>query len=191
MMTEEDAVACIAQCLAGKKEAFARIVRGFQKQVYHLCFHFTGTRQDAEDAVTDIFVKVFRSLGSFNDSYRFSTWLYRIAYHHLVEISRKRKRERQYLESAGLNRAEPVEEAAPEAVFFREAAKEEMQRALQSLPPHYRTALMLKYHQGLSYRQIGDIMDVPVNTVGSLILRGKRELRQRIKQREDSNEVSG
>lgn len=190
-MKEEDAVACITQCLAGKKEAFARIVRGFQKQVYHLCFHFTGTHQDAEDAVTDIFVKVFRSLGSFNANYKFSTWLYRITYHHLVEITRRKKRERQYLESACLNRAEAVGVAAPDAVFFKEAAKEEMQRALQSLPPQYRTALMLKYQQGLSYRQIGDIMDIPFNTVGSLILRGKRELRQRIKQREGSNEVSG
>lgn len=190
-MKEEDAVACIAQCLSGQKEVFARIVRGFQKQVYHLCFHFTGSRPDAEDAVTDIFIKVFRSLGSFNARYKFSTWLYRIAYHHLVEITRKKKRERQYLETAGLDPAESVEVATPDAVFFKAVAREEIRELLHSLPPHYRTALMLKYHQGLSYRQIGDIMDIPLNTVGSLILRGKRELRQRIKQKEDANEVSG
>jgi RNA polymerase sigma-70 factor (ECF subfamily) len=99
---------------------------------------------------------------------------------------RKQKRERNFLtslsESPDDSRA--INPCSPADVFFKNSRQKFLETALKTLPEKYRTALMLKYHEGFSYQQISDIMDMPVNTVGSLILRGKKELREKLKEKE-------
>jgi RNA polymerase sigma-70 factor (ECF subfamily) len=177
MKNSEEIKVLVSRCLGGNRESFGTIVRRFQQQIYDLCFHYLGTMQDAEDATADVFIKAYRSLTSFNPQYAFSTWLYKIAVNHSIGILRRQKREREYLKDEGANPLTVKSARPPEAVFFENDQKAAFFNALVSLPDKYRTALMLKYQQDLSYKEIGEIMDMPVNTVGSLILRGKKELR--------------
>jgi RNA polymerase sigma-70 factor (ECF subfamily) len=180
-MHNKDILKLIGQCLDNNKESFAPVVRHFQEKIYRLCFQYLGTLQDAEDAAAEVFIKAFRSLSSYDFKYAFSTWLYRIAVNHSVSLLRRRKLERDYLtseESGPLTTGNPPE--APETVFFEDTRRTEFHRALETLPVNNRTALVLKYQQDLSYKEIAGIMELPVNTVGSLILRGKKELREKV-----------
>lgn len=185
-MKNEEIVFAVKQCLNGRTEAFSRIIRQFQKKIYYMCLHFLGTPQDAEDAAADIFIKAYNALGTFNPQYNFSTWIFKIAVNRSLEILRRQKRERDYLlsQNESLNGKKLTEINSPAAVFFKDSQKESLERALKTLPVKYRTALMLKYREGFSYRQISDIMEIPTNTVGSLILRGKKELRKKLEEKE-------
>jgi RNA polymerase sigma-70 factor (ECF subfamily) len=94
---------------------------------------------------------------------------------------RRQKREREYLQAEASNPTSITEWKSPDTVFFNNSQKKALESVLLSLPMKYRTALMLKYRQDLSYKEISEIMDIPVNTVGSLILRGKKELKEALK----------
>lgn len=187
-MKNEEIIFAVKQCLNGRTNAFSPIVRHFQKRIYLLCLHFLETPQDAEDAAADVFIKSYNALHTFNPLYNFSTWIFKIAANHSLEILRKQKRERNYLDS--LTQSPDVshltEPHSPADVFFNYSQQKSLNNAMDKLPGKYRTALMLKYHEGFSYQQIGDIMNIPVNTVGSLILRGKKELRETLKEKEGS-----
>ena len=180
-MTNNEIVLSVNECLAGKRESYGPIIRCFQDKIFGLCFHFLGTSPDAEDAAVEVFIKAYRKLTDYNPQYAFSTWLFKIAVNHCIGILRRRKREKDYLETQRSNPALRIETSSPEVIFFEDTRQTALENAVSSLPVKYRTALILKYQQNLSYRQIGEIMGIPVNTVGSLILRGKRELREVLK----------
>lgn len=171
----------VNECLAGKRESYSSIIRSFQDKIFDLCFHFLGTPQDAEDAATEVFIKAYRKLKGYNPQYAFSTWLFKIAVNHCIGLLRRQKREKEYLESEHSNPAKVIEANSPEMIFLKDNQQTALESAVNSLPVKYRTALMLKYQQDLSYQQISEIMEIPVNTVGSLILRGKKELREVLK----------
>lgn len=171
----------VNQCLAGDKEAYSRIVDRFRVKVFNICFHYLRTVQDAEDAVMEVFIKAYKALAGFDSRYAFSTWLFKIAVNHSLGILRRQKLEQDYIQSAVPAPGSMTllaDHRAPDAVFFDNTEQEDLETAVKKLPENYRTALMLKYQQDFSYREISEIMDIPVNTVGSLILRGKRELRR-------------
>jgi RNA polymerase sigma-70 factor (ECF subfamily) len=181
-MNEAEIIAVIKECKQGNTEAYTKIIHHFQARVFHICFHFTGTSQDAEDAAADVFVKIYHVLPSFNPQYKFSTWLFKITVNHCIGIFRKKKRERNYLLSQFPDRgAEEHDEETPCSLFFKELEQERVREALRSIPAKYQAALMLKYYRDLSYREISEILSVPQNTAASLILRGKKELRKKLR----------
>jgi len=180
-MDEVEITTVISECKQGNKEAFAKIIRHFQGPVFHICFHFTHTNQDAEDAAADVFVKVYRSLSSFDPRYRFSTWIFKITVNHCIGLFRKKKHEKDYLISQFPDRsAEQRHEETPCALFFKELDQERVRDALDSIPAKYRAALILKYYRDCSYREISEILGVPQNTAASFILRGKKNLRKKL-----------
>ena len=174
----------IESCLQGESEAFSPIIRQFQSRIYYLCRHFLATSQDAEDAVTDIFIKAYLSLNQYNSHYNFITWISRIAINHCLEKLRRFKLEHQYLKRISREEIELVEEKSPDAHYIRQTQSHLIKTAVKDLPIKYRTPLMLKYQEELTYQEIGFILDLPVNTVGSLILRGKKMLRVKINKME-------
>ena len=179
-MKNSEIIVLVNRCLNGDKESYNAIVRCFQRKVADVCFHFLGTRQDAEDAAVDIFVKAYRSLAGYNSQYAFSTWLLRIAVNHALGILRRRKIEKEYWLAETANPGATIDAKTPDTIFFADNRQQTLDNALKSLPDKYRTALLLKYQQDLSYQEISDIMEIPVNSVGSLILRGKKELREKL-----------
>jgi RNA polymerase sigma-70 factor (ECF subfamily) len=183
-MKNDEIIFSVKQCLNGRTEAFAHIIRQFQEKIHRLCLHYLGTAQDAEDAAAEVFVKAYKALNTFNPQYKFSTWIFKIAVNHSLQILRRQKLEKDYLVSEFSDESRLAETNSPDHVFFKDAQKESLDKAIKTLPVNYRTALLLKYGEGFSYKQIGDIMEIPVNTVGSLVLRGKKELRERIKFKE-------
>ncbi|MCP4213903.1 MAG: sigma-70 family RNA polymerase sigma factor [bacterium] len=185
-MTNEEIVFSVNQCLNGRTESFSPIVRHFQARITNLCLYYLKTPSEAEDAAAEVFIKAYGALATYNPQYHFSTWLYKIATNHSLQLIRRKNREQRYLDSltekgtSGNSDYRMVEQKCPEQIFFIEFRQEALREAIHNLPTEYRTALQLKYGDGLSYRDISAIMDIPVNTVGSLISRGKKVLRAQL-----------
>lgn len=174
----------ITQCLNGEKNAYNRIIRHYQKPIFHFCFRFSGVQEEAEDAAVEIFLKAYRALGTFKSAYSFSAWLYKIALNHLIEKGRRKKRQEDYYKSEAGDRSHSATWETPDSVFFQQLKEEKVRAGLQAISLTSRTVLTLRYYHQFSYKQISRIMEVPKNTVASLIYRGKRELRSTLGEEE-------
>jgi RNA polymerase sigma-70 factor (ECF subfamily) len=175
----------IQECLRGNTQSFDHIIRIFQNKIFRLCLGFLKETEDAKDATVDVFIKAFRALHSFDTRYPFSTWLFRIAINHSLEILRKKKRKQKILETELIPIEEQSKHPSPSEIFIMEAQKKVLKTAMKKIPPKYQLALILRYQQDLSYQEIGSILDIAPSSVGSLLLRGRKILRQTILQMEE------
>ena len=175
----------VERCLAGDASAWETVVRSHTRRVYNLCYRFTSQRQEAEDMTQEVFVRMFRSLQSYDPQQgALGVWLHRVARNLLVDHYRATRRERLNvpLEDA-LPHLEEKESAAPRP--DRTVALGELsavvQQALTRLSPELREAVILRDLQGLEYREISQVLDIPEGTVKSRINRGRAELARVLK----------
>ena len=168
----------VAQCRSGDREAFAKLVQKYQSRVLTLATRILDNRSEAEDVAQDIFVKVFQSLHEFRGASRFSTWLYRITVNHCLNYIRRRTRQQQTLVAA-----EPEDwmQEFPTSNPHRTLEQKErwvlVQAKLQALSPEYRTILLLRDFEGLSYEEIADVLQLESGTVKSRLHRARTELK--------------
>ncbi|KPJ55879.1 MAG: hypothetical protein AMJ42_06050 [Deltaproteobacteria bacterium DG_8] len=178
-MKKTEIISIIKACQDGKKDSFAYIVEAFQEKIYRFCFHLLDVTEDARDATSEVFLKTFINLGRFDESQQFSSWLFRIAYNHCIDILRKEKRERKFLRSqfssaiSNNHRTPSIEDH-----YLESLEKEKLNNALRGLPSQYLTSLLLRYQFELSYAEIAKVMNKPISSVRILIFRAKKELRK-------------
>jgi RNA polymerase sigma-70 factor (ECF subfamily) len=164
----------------GSQEAFADLVRRYQVRIFNLARVSTRNDADAEDVAQEIFVRVFRGLRTFRGDSAFRTWLYRIA----VNVTRTqagrpslfgwfRRVEPEDVGGADPLEALPGADAVEDSVAYRDA----IDHALGRLTPDLRMAVTLRDIQGLEYREIAEVLGVPIGTVMSRISRGREKLR--------------
>jgi RNA polymerase sigma-70 factor (ECF subfamily) len=186
-LEEQQTTQLLHRCLAGDSSAWEEIVRLHNRRIYNLCYRFTNSAQDAQDLTQDVFVRVYRTLASYNVAKgAFSTWLTTLTRNLLVDHFRRTKQER-ITDSidAGLRDEEDsmsvsdrLEDSAP-APDDRLASKETqklVQQALARLSPELREAVILRDLQDFDYKEIAQILRVPEGTVKSRINRGRMEL---------------
>jgi RNA polymerase sigma-70 factor (ECF subfamily) len=171
----------VARCLDGDEAAWEELVRQHTRQVYGLCFRFTGSGQEAQDLTQEVFLRVFRTIKTFRSAEgSFGTWLARVTRNLLIDHYRRTRQERV---------TDSIEEQLPmleeegagasvrpdQAVAGREAS-EILQTTLQKLSPDLREAVILRDLQEMEYREIADVLGIPEGTVKSRINRGRAEL---------------
>jgi RNA polymerase sigma-70 factor, ECF subfamily len=168
----------VNRTLAGDREAYAELVRRHHTKMIGLCASLLGNRTEAEDAAQEIFIKAFHSLSSFRQDSSFSTWLYRIASNHCLDLLRRRARQRSESLEALLERsgdkvetlfAAPSDPSSPEM-------EELAHQILASLPPDYRLILTLREAQGLSYQEIAKTLDISLDSVKARLHRARKLL---------------
>jgi RNA polymerase sigma-70 factor, ECF subfamily len=167
----------IEKAATGDMGAFEEIYREFSSTVYTIALGITRDRQDAEEVTQDVFVKVFRGLKDFRFGSSFGTWLYRITMNTAINMYHKRARHGR--ESI---RYDDVKDALPPGA---DTAKEEMERQdasaritelLKHISPEYQPCIMLREIEGLDYREIANILSIPLNTVRSRLKRAREAL---------------
>jgi RNA polymerase sigma-70 factor, ECF subfamily len=178
----------------GDRMAFAELVELYKDKLYNLGYRMMGNPQEAEDVAQEAFLRAFANLGSYNNSHKFSTWIYRIATN--LCIDRMRKKKADYSLDAEVpgddnggdmyTRIAAPDRTPEEEVVLAET-QEEVQRAIESLPENYRAAVVLKYMHDLSLQEIADILEVPVSTVKTRIHRGREALRAGLKSYSERN----
>ena len=186
--TSDEAV-LVAELQAGREEAFAYLLAVYQNPVFNLISRIVRDGTDAADVLQDVFLKVFRGIRHFHGESSLKTWVYRIAVHeasnHRRSWLRRHRREPFSLDEG---------HGEPEAAFAKAEAQDEtpydaleqaerqrlVERALASLAPPYRTVLILREIENLSYEEIADVLGVAEGTVKSRLLRGRELLRRKL-----------
>jgi RNA polymerase sigma-70 factor (ECF subfamily) len=169
----------VAQALAGSQPAFEQIVRRYQRPVLSLLVRLTGDRALAEDLAQDTFVKAFRNLAAFDVTRRLSSWILRIAHNTAIDAMRRRRIPAVSLDTVPRpGEAAPVEPAAPLTPdpVERVALQRALEAAMATLRPDQREAVALRYEEGLSFEEIGQVLRIPEVTARSHVHRARKEL---------------
>ena len=174
-MIEEIDSALVRRCLEGDRRSFDRLMDRYESPIYNAVLRMVGDPEDARDTTQSAFVKALSNLDRFDPSYRFFSWLYRIAMNESLNLLDRRSR-----------REIPTETAtAGERIAGRDglAATEagiDLQEALARVAPDRRQVIVLKHILGCSYRDIAAILDLPEKTVKSRLFTAREELRREL-----------
>ncbi len=170
----------------GDEDAFRTLVDHHQEMVVNVCNSFLHNADDAMDVSQDVFIKIFESIHKYKGQAKLSTWIYRIAVNHSLNHIRSKKR-RNWLNTldnlfnGDENEKpvyEPVDESSQEKQIEAEEEQQVMIKALQKLPEKQKTALTLNSYEEMAYKEIAEVMQIPVNQVGVLINRARKNIQQ-------------
>ena len=181
----------IERCLSGDQAAWEDIVRLYRRKVFNIAYKFVGRHDEAEDLTQDVFLKVFKSLRTFDRRANFSTWLIIVSRNLCIDHYRRVRRERELVnnEVDVVTLSRPTGGDTPQAMFERRDRVAMLRTALDKLTPSLRAAIMLRDIQELSYQEIAERLGVPEGTVKSRINRGRTELARqiaRLRERQDT-----
>jgi len=173
------------------KHAFETLVNRHQRPVLNFIFRFMGDRTEAEDLTQEVFLRVWKSAGTYQPDAKFTTWLYRIATNLCINKQRAMHIRKWFAISQSQEQKQksedtfiPAEGAGiknPENLLIDSEQSLHLSNALNDLPTRQRLAIVLKIYDGLSYHEISQIMGRSVSAVDSLLIRAKKNLRKKLK----------
>jgi RNA polymerase sigma-70 factor (ECF subfamily) len=177
----------VRRCIAGDAVAWEEIVQRYNRRIYNICYRFAGSADDAQDLTQEVFIKMYRTLNSYDvERGAFMTWVTTITRNLLVDHFRKSKQDRvtDSLDGAPSGHADamplsdriPDKALPPDARVQSRETGETVHRALQKLSPELREAVILRDLQDMDYREVAAVLKVPEGTVKSRINRGRAEL---------------
>lgn len=180
-----DEAELVAELQAGSDSAFEYLVTYYHSSVYNLVYGILSDAADAADVTQEVFLRVFRGIRGFRRSSSLKTWLYRVSVRQALNHRRwcwRHHRQQISIDAEGPDSRPVCELEDAEATPFDQCAAHEMQvnvrRALAEVPPVFRSAVILRDLEGLSYEEVSEILEVSVGTVKSRILRGRRMLKE-------------
>jgi RNA polymerase sigma-70 factor (ECF subfamily) len=175
--------ALIQRCLQGDQIAWDLIVRQYWRKVFNVAYKFVGKHDEAEDLTQDIFLKIFKSLDTFDRRANFQTWLISISRNLCIDHYRSVRKERETIDrDVDANELTPASrEPGPVAALEQRDRVTLLRQALAELPETLRTAVMMRDIRELSYQEIADRLRLPEGTVKSRINRGRTELARQIR----------
>jgi len=181
----------IERCLNGDQAAWESIVRMYRRKVFNVAYKFVGRHDQAEDLTQDVFLKLYKSLDTFDRRANFQTWLISVSRNLCIDHYRAVRKERETI-----NRDVDPADFAPVSPDPRADAQLEqrdrvrlLRQALDKLAPTLRTAVMLRDIQELTYQEIADKLHLPEGTVKSRINRGRTELARQIQKLRDQQDA--
>ena len=166
----------IDACAAGRLEGLEHLYEAYRSPVFRTCLRLLGDAPSAEDAAQEVFLRVFERIGTFDRRAAFSTWLYRLTVNHCLNLLERAQRRATLPMEDVPEPHDPARE--PESACLRAEGETLLLRALERLPTDHRTMLVLREIEELSYREIADILEVPVGTVMSRLCRAREALRR-------------
>jgi RNA polymerase sigma factor (sigma-70 family) len=168
----------IVRARSGDADAWGDLYREFAPAIYRFCRRAMPTREDAEDATMEIFMKLRDKLAQYDPGRSFTAWLYKVAANHCWDMLRRRK-VRQDKETEDVSEV-PIESPDPNQLekLIEERSSEQVRNALDKLGARARMALVMRYYSDMSYDEIADALGVRRAFVGVVLLRARHELRQ-------------
>jgi RNA polymerase sigma-70 factor (ECF subfamily) len=177
----------VRRCVAGDAVAWEEIVQRYNRRIYNICYRFAGSADDAQDLTQEVFIKMYRTLNSYDvERGAFMTWVTTITRNLLVDHFRKSKQDRltdsidvapsEHEDAMPMSDRIQDNTPTPDARAQSRETRETVHRALQKLSPELREAVILRDLQDMDYREIATVLRVPEGTVKSRINRGRAEL---------------
>jgi RNA polymerase sigma-70 factor (ECF subfamily) len=177
----------IERLAAGDKQAFRELVEAYKKKVYYLAFDLVGNQSDAEDISQDVFLKAYRSFGTFKRDARLGAWLYRITYNTAIDHLRRRGISAEAVDEAvleaNLDRV-AREMPAPAMDPARTAESELLQRriacALEKVSPQEKAVFLLRHYEDLMLKDIAEALGLSLGSVKSYLFRAVKKLQREL-----------
>jgi RNA polymerase sigma-70 factor, ECF subfamily len=164
-------------CRRGDREAFRALYEAYKDRVYSIAFHFFQADADAAGEVTQqVFLKLMREVARFRGDAAFSTWLYRLVVNACVDRGRHRRTDVVGEDPAALDRIAASSALSHEDRFAQREVATTVHRAIATLPPKLRAAILLRYFEELSYSDMANALNCSIGTVASRLSRGHRLL---------------
>ena len=170
--------AILAQARRGDADAFERLVTPYERKLYAVCLRMMASPQDAQDALQDAMLRMWRGLPDFDERARFATWAYRVTTNACLDALRKQKNRvassLEALEESGYLPEDPA--SSPEEAVIQRTREQAVRDALAELPPDARAALVLRDIQGESYERVAEALGLTLGTAKSRIHRAREKL---------------
>ena len=175
--TDEEVAALVQK---GQKESFGILMDRYERKLFSYGRKFLTGQDNIEDVVQEVFIKTYQNIQSFDSSQKFSPWIYRIAHNTFVNALRKNAKSPIRFFDFDTFVAHPVYEDAMPAEKEQQRLGKVIDQGLDKLSPEYREIIILYYIQNLSYKEIADILHVPIGTVSVRLLRAKKALKKHV-----------
>lgn len=172
----DEAIASLIQ--KGDKDKFAILMDRYVKKLSHYGHKFLSNQDNIEDVVQEVFIKTYQNIQSFDTSRTFSSWIYRIAHNTFINSIKKTSRGPLYLFDFDTLIPHPTYEDPDVKERERKEMKEIIDKGLEELSSEYKEIIILYYLEELSYKEIADILQIPIGTVGIRLKRAKDALRK-------------
>ncbi len=176
-MKYEEEIELVRKVKDGDLKAFEELVRSYQRRIYVAIYRMVHNVSDTEDLVQDTFIRAFHSIGSFNEKYHFSTWIYRIAMN--LSINHLKK---QTTKSVSLDSLPPrlvVDKTTNPVNKANESIlKEKIKSALEQLPSEQKAVFILRTYEEFSYEEIARTLNISIGTVMSRLSRAREKLKE-------------
>ncbi len=174
-MTDPDA-AFMLELTRGNEEAFVTLYRKYRDRIIGYCTRLLGDRAQAEEAAQDVFLKLYGARKTYEPKSRFSTFLYKIATHHCFNL--RARLDRKLVRRGEALDEHPDHDASHDAAqsLHNAQLRAALTQALAKLPENQRAALVLVHHEGLSYRDAAEVVDVSESAIKSLVHRAREAL---------------
>ncbi len=177
----------IKLCLKGKKEVFAQLVDKYNRRVYNMAYRLTSNPEKAKDIAQDAFIKIYKSLDRYDPKYKFSNWLLKTVSNLCIDYHRTRSQNTASLEvilssgaeSAILSHATSQRNTETELEDRLEAAELQavIREGIELLPIDYRAVVVLRHIQNLSYKEMSQMLNLPMGTIKARIHRARKLLK--------------
>jgi len=174
----------------GDRYAFEILVRRHQRSVLNFIYRFIGDRREAEDLAQEVLLRVWQSAATYKPTAKFTAWLYRITVNLCINKQKSDRIRRLFMVPASRKEEEDLGDEfsadhatkgpSPEDILLEAERNRQILSALRHLPANQRIALILKKHEGLSYKEIAGIMGCSVSAVDSLLIRAKKNLLKKL-----------
>ena len=167
----------ISLCIDNDADAFETLIKSYESKIYNTCYYILKNKDDAYDASQETCLKIYRFINKFKGDSKFSTWVYRVTYNTCLDYIKKRKDELSF-EEVFSNGSRPEEKV--EGIIESRELKYEIKRCILKLNNDFRTVIILRDIEGLSYQEIADILEIEVGTVKSRINRARETLKKEL-----------
>jgi RNA polymerase sigma-70 factor, ECF subfamily len=164
--------AWIKEAAQGNTGAFAELVRLHRMRVLRTAFGVLGSQDEAEDVAQDVFIKVWHNLKDFQPETSFASWIYRITVNASIDVLRHRK------EESGMDVEFRSLTVKPEDQVIKRASQQRVRSAIAQLPESARTTLTLREFEQLSYKEIAEVLQIPIGTVMSRLNYARQSLKK-------------
>lgn len=172
-MEKFDEIELIRRVQRGESSAFRELVERYKRVAYAIAYDMTGTHEDAEDISQEAFIRVYQAIKGFRGEAAFSSWFYRIVVNLCISWRRKESKYNAWREEYS---PEQTSWEDPERAFRVKEIAQHVNRALQELSPKQRAVFVLRHYQGLSIKEIGEILRCSEGTVKSQLFRAINRL---------------
>jgi RNA polymerase sigma-70 factor (ECF subfamily) len=184
---DQDDRALAALAAQGREGAYRELLSRYERPVFSLVFRMVRDRSLAEDLAQEAFIRAFNAIDSYDSTYKFSSWIFKIANNHTIDHLRKRKLDTVSIH--GSPSASTSEEQERTRITLESTAEQPdayvenrelggmVEQAIGRLRPEYRTAILLRHVEGYAYEEIAETMDLPLGTVKTYLHRARKELK--------------